>query len=306
MLSESKSILKKLLAKSIRNKTSASEDKLLQNLLKKVYHKTSWDEKTMGDKHKIKNEIRSKIDLKPVKVLNLSVIKYAAAIISIVTLAFLFHHRNSTPKMLVTTTERVLDSVLLQDGSLVYLAPNSSLEYPETFKGKERNVKLLKGNAFFEVTKDPKHPFIIHSGQVKTKVLGTSFHIRLAEKSCRVSVVTGKVEVNYKNSTENLIPGEEAHTNGKLLKKETTPAIMAYNWYTQDVSLKEVKLREVLHLMHLKYGVTNTINSSKINDLKLTLFIGKKAAVEEILKQINYITNLNLSYENEIITQDSK
>ena len=178
------------------------------------------------------------------------------------------------------------------------------MEYPETFKGEQRNVTLLKGNAFFDITKDPKHPFVIQSGKLKTKVLGTSFHIRMEEKECSVAVVTGKVEVRYNNKLENLIPGEEVHTLGNTLQKETLTGIMRLNWYNQDLPLNAIKLHEVLHFIHLKYGIKNNLKDSQIKNLRLTLFIGKKASVQEILNQINYITNLNLRYENEIITTD--
>ncbi|WP_282143878.1 FecR family protein [Cellulophaga baltica] len=304
MHQESTSILKKLFSKSIENKTNAAEDKLLSILLRKVYHTISWDEKTMGDKNEIKDEIRSRIAITPVKKVNFTFLKYAAALAIITSLILVFQYRNNTTNILIATTTNALDSIVLNDGSLVYLAPNSSLEYPETFKGEQRNVTLLKGNAFFDITKDPKHPFVIQSGKLKTKVLGTSFHIRMEEKECSVAVVTGKVEVRYNNKLENLIPGEEVHTLGNTLQKETLTGIMRLNWYNQDLPLNAIKLHEVLHFIHLKYGIKNNLKDSQIKNLRLTLFIGKKASVEEILNQINYITNLNLRYENEIITTD--
>ncbi|WP_405268504.1 FecR family protein [Cellulophaga sp. Ld12] len=304
MHQESTSILKKLFSKSIHKKTNASEDQLLSILLRKVYHTVSWDEKTMGNKNEIRDEIRSGITVTPVKTLNLTFLKYAAAIAIITSLIIVFQYRTTSSNMLVATTTNVLDSIVLNDGSLVYLAPNSSLEYPERFYGEQRNVTLLKGNAFFDISKDPKHPFVIQSGELKTKVLGTSFHIRMEKEECSVAVVTGKVEVRYNKSIENLIPGEEVHSSGNTLKKEMLKGIMTLNWYNQDLSLNAIKLHEILHFLQLKYGVKNTIKNSKTNNLKLTLFIGKKASVEEIISQINYITNLNLRYENEIITTD--
>jgi transmembrane sensor len=298
-------LLKRFFVKKPDKDSITSEEKLLNLLLQKVYHTATWDEKTMGGKNEIRNEIRSGIRIKPVTTLNSTFLKYAAVIAIISSLVYIFQYRSTPSSLLVTTTKNVLDSIVLNDGSLVYLAPNSSLEYPEKFKGKERNIKLLKGNAFFEVIKDPKHPFVIQSGGVKTKVLGTSFHIRLQKNNCHVAVVTGKVEVNYKNNTENLIPGEEAFTKGSLLKKETASAVMSSNWYNKDITLKEVHLSEVFNLLQLKFGVSRIDSSPEIDALELTLFIGRKAQVQEILNQINYITNLNLRYENEIITQDS-
>ena len=75
MHQESTSILKKLFSKSIHKKTNASEDKLLTILLRKIYHTVSWDEKTMGNKNEIKDEIRSGIPITPVKTINLTFLK---------------------------------------------------------------------------------------------------------------------------------------------------------------------------------------------------------------------------------------
>lgn len=86
--------------------------------------------------------------------------------------------------------------IYLGDGSTVTLQPGSHLSYPHTFTGKTREV-FLKGEAFFEVVKEPGHPFIVYAGTLATKVLGTSFRIRAMENDRQVTVVvkTGKVSV---------------------------------------------------------------------------------------------------------------
>ncbi len=84
----------------------------------------------------------------------------------------------------------------LGDGSTVTLQPGSRLSYPHAFTGKTREV-FLTGEAFFEVVKEPGHPFIVYAGTLATKVLGTSFRIRAMENDRQVTVVvkTGKVSV---------------------------------------------------------------------------------------------------------------
>ena len=83
----------------------------------------------------------------------------------------------------------------LQDGSIVTLEPGSELNYPEVFTEK-REVYLI-GEAFFEVAKDAKHPFLVYTHEITTRVLGTSFRVQAyeQEKEIIVTVKTGRVSV---------------------------------------------------------------------------------------------------------------
>jgi len=96
----------------------------------------------------------------------------------------------------VVTAIKERRTVQMPDGTLVSLEQGSTLDYPERFSGKTREI-YLKGEAFFEVTADPNHPFIVHTDLIKTTVLGTSFNVESYPegKEARVVVVTGKVKV---------------------------------------------------------------------------------------------------------------
>jgi len=87
--------------------------------------------------------------------------------------------------------------ITLSDGSSVLLQPKSKLSYPKIFTGNERNV-YLSGEAFFEISKNPKKPFFVHANEIVTKVVGTSFRIKAYnnESDVEVLVRTGKVKVN--------------------------------------------------------------------------------------------------------------
>lgn len=91
-------------------------------------------------------------------------------------------------------------TVHLPDGSEILLAPNSSLEYPAHFRAEKREV-ALNGKAFFKVTGDPNRPFLVYSGEIVTRVLGTSFWVDGSDpvRPIEVSVVTGKVTVSKRS-----------------------------------------------------------------------------------------------------------
>ena len=87
----------------------------------------------------------------------------------------------------------------LSDGTVIMLQPNGSLEFPNEFPSDKREI-VLTGEAFFDVTKDKNRPFIINTGDVTVRVLGTSFNVRAYEgaKEITVAVKTGKVSVYAK------------------------------------------------------------------------------------------------------------
>ncbi len=135
--------------------------------------------------------------------------------------------RDAGNKVVVYTTTGERKEIVLPDGSKVWLSPSSALTYPYVFDNNKREVQL-SGEAFFEVERAPEQPFIIYSGTIKTKVLGTSFNIQAYEnqESIAVMVVTGKVKVSN-DSEENdieLLPNQRAVFNKitDRLTKETT------------------------------------------------------------------------------------
>jgi len=131
----------------------------------------------------------------------------AATLILSIFIWFFFVKYNSTQQAFITNSsvserlkfENTSDSIqqiLLMDNSRIELYPQSVIEYPATFSENERIV-YLKGKAFFEIAKDPHSPFVVNSGNLLTKVLGTSFfiHSDLNKGIDEVEVHTGEVQV---------------------------------------------------------------------------------------------------------------
>lgn len=120
-------------------------------------------------------------------------------------------------------------SLVLSDGTEVFLNSDSELRYPVKFTGKNREVDL-KGEAFFEVTPDSLHPFVVQAGEMRTRVLGTSFNIMAYtdEPTIQTTLFTGRVEVSVEQTS---------------LKEVLTPGMQA-NWEVgaDDISVKKVNM----------------------------------------------------------------
>lgn len=304
MIKRIKHSLEYLIDKSARNKTSEAEENLLHDFALSEYQNSKWDENVMGTSNEASKNIYEGIQFRIEKKKTFkSYFKYmaAASILFLVGLGFFFKPGVVVEKQLTFKTSDVPKSIQLSDGSKIYLAANSLFQYPEKFDGDERNVSLLKGNAFFEVAKDKTHPFIITSGDIKTRVTGTSFHIQLSKLKCEVIVVTGKVNVSSKGQSVDLVPYEEALFSGKKLSKLPVAKSLGVNWYTTDITLNEATLQQVITVLQYKYGVTFECENKAILNTPVTVFIEKNASLESVLKQINYITNLKFNVYDETI-----
>jgi transmembrane sensor len=135
----------------------------------------------------------------------------AACITAVLALSFFFLIQDSEGsgalnKNEVVTRKGSKSHITLPDGTTVWLNSDSKLIYEGDFQGKNREVVLI-GEGYFDVAKDKKRPFIIHTGVMDVKVLGTAFNIRSypEEKTTETSLIHGSIEVTLKASPEQKI-----------------------------------------------------------------------------------------------------
>jgi ferric-dicitrate binding protein FerR (iron transport regulator) len=115
--------------------------------------------------------------------------------------------------------------VVLPDSTTVHLNSGSRLTYSKDF-GKDNRQVWLSGEAFFEVTKDAAHPFLVNTDRLIVKVLGTVFNVKAydTKEDIETTVVEGKVEVSLKESAEKkviLLPSEKISLKNNRMYKDT-------------------------------------------------------------------------------------
>lgn len=141
-------------------------------------------------------------------------------------------------------------SILLADGSKVWLNAGSAITYPVAFIGNERGVSI-SGEAYFEVAHDALKPFTVFKDEVAVKVLGTHFNINAFEddgKAIEVTLLEGTVRVNNANTSSLLKPGEQATVGRqlKVIKQVNAEAVIAWKngyFHFEDASLPNVMER---------------------------------------------------------------
>jgi ferric-dicitrate binding protein FerR (iron transport regulator) len=159
----------------------------------------------------------------------------------------------TVPKEIVTKNG-TSTKFLLPDGSTVWLNAGSKLDYTKIGESGNREI-YLTGEAFFDVVKNPKRPFIIHTSSIDVKVLGTKFNVKAypEDKTVETSLVQGSVEVFVRNR-----PGEKylLKPNQKLVLLNTVDAA-ADELATQDVR-PNLNL-PIIAIKRLTYTETDTI-----------------------------------------------
>jgi len=172
---------------------------------------------------------------------------------------------------------------VLSDGSVVWLSPKSQITYPKKFTGIFRQVKMT-GEAFFEITKNHEHPFIVYSGGVVTKVWGTSFRVKASNTiSTEVSVVTGKVSVKLPENNDSelmLYPAQKAIytlANHMLTRAKENPKSIMRMWGKVSVSFDNVPLEKVLATLRNKYGMNIYTEDKELAKLSLNADFGDQS-----------------------------
>lgn len=225
----------------------------------------------------------------------------AAAILIMVTVGISFFYFNTdlpASWMAYRTEQGEFRKISLADGSIVYLRPGSRLEAPKAFAQTSRIIKLIEGEAYFEVRHDVLHPFIVQTGQLSTRVLGTTFILKNygSLRTVQVSLITGKVAVSHKGQQIGvLLPNQRLNfdeTNQRV-SLETFNANLASDWKIGEYILKEVQLKELALVLNNVYGFKVRFSNRNLEDLKITTQFNKSDKLENILEQLKMIHGLD-------------
>ena len=224
----------------------------------------------------------------------------AAAILILPLLAYsAYLTLKTTAKKHVETADLIWHSVktfagtqtdfMLPDGSHVWLNSGSVLEYPVAFANDIRQVKLT-GEAFFDVKKDPSHPFIVNAGKINVEVKGTRFDVcnYPHESRSELTLESGSVrlfEGEYKDEkTVALIkPGERAllDNNTDKLTVSRVDVEKHTSWKEGLLIFRDDKMDEVVLKLNRKFNV-----DISLQDPELKAYIYTATFEDESLSQI--------------------
>ena len=192
------------------------------------------------------------------------------------------------PLTALTVPANQKKEVNLADGSRVWVNAGSELKYPKTFNGKTREV-YLSGEAYFDIRHDAAKPFMIHTGNVLTTVLGTAFNIKEDKNkhTVEVTVTRGKVSVaNGSKLLGVLTPNQRISFNSVKSEavKETVNAQRVIAWQQSDLHFDDVSFADAVSQLQIHFNVKISFSNDKLKNCRFTgtSLIGDN--LDEILK----------------------
>ncbi len=193
----------------------------------------------------------------------------------------------------------------LSDGTKVHLNAGTSLKYPVKFiSGKTRQV-FLKGEAFFDVAKDEKHPFVVNANQLNVEVLGTQFNFSSYPEDVETDVVLVEGSVNLytpsdKNNHVLLKPGfKGSYSKSAAGQISTKPVITSIytSWIDGELVFRNITFGNILKKMERHYNVEIINRNTQLTNEKFNASF-RNEPIEKILEYFKITYGIDYSINN--------
>ncbi|RYY25300.1 MAG: FecR family protein [Sphingobacteriaceae bacterium] len=194
--------------------------------------------------------------------------------------------------------------VTLADGTLVFLNSESELTYPAKFSGAARTV-TLKGEAYFEVAKNPKMPFKVNvAGKQQIEVLGTHFNVAAYadETAVKTTLLEGLVRLYSPKNQLILQPGQTAINNPAkniVIKEADVNEVMA--WKNGEFVFNNENIRSIMQQVSRWYNV-NVVFEGNLDEINFTGNYSRAKSLSTLLKNIELINKIHFKKEGRRIT----
>jgi transmembrane sensor len=198
----------------------------------------------------------------------------------------------------LTTPKARQTTVILADGTQVWLNAASSIRYPNSFSGRDRQVEI-SGEAYFEVKKDARMPFIVHTigSDDAVEVLGTSFNVNAYsdEEAMKTTLLEGSVKVTRGGSSSMLRPGQQAvlgYAGGGIQIVDNADLDEVMAWRNNRFQFSNMDLKTIMRQLARWYDV-DVIFEGKAPDIRVGGFIHKDVNLSTVMEflgenKVNY------------------
>ena len=180
-------------------------------------------------------------------------------------------------------------TLVLADGTTVYLNAESELRYPVKFSGERRKV-YLRGEAYFDVARDEQKPFTVEARGVEVLVLGTSFGVRAyeGEENVLTTLVQGRVDVSAEGQRVKLIPGQQADFNreSERLTVAEVDVELYVGWKDGRLVFDNQPLSIILDELGRWYSFDVTYANEELKRIPYSVKIKKHEDIAHVLKFI--------------------
>ena len=196
--------------------------------------------------------------------------------------------------------------IVLADGTKVWLNSDTKIRYPGNFSKNQRDI-YLDGEAFFEVSKNERQPFVVHTSGVNVKVLGTKFNVKAYsdENQIETSLFEGKVNLllnssSGKTTEKEVKPGQSFvySKTDRQLALNRFPQDEINGWKKNQLIFKDDTFSHLVRKIERWYNVKVMYDEKQFNDRRLTVELYEGERLDRLMEIISLALSVNYEYEN--------
>lgn len=193
-------------------------------------------------------------------------------------------------------------SLVLSDGTRVWLNAETELTYPTVFGKGERKL-MLKGEACFEVVTDTARPFIVESFYNRVEVLGTRFNVSAytGKSAVKTTLLRGKVKVSNRKGQLVLSPGEQAVCLEEEIEKCEVDARAVAAWVDGTFEFENMSLGEITDQLGRWYDVDFVFADQQLKAITFTGAATRYRELDFVLRMLEELARVRFQLENKTI-----
>lgn len=193
--------------------------------------------------------------------------------------------------------------VVLTDGTKVWINSDTKISFPSQFKGSERVVNLT-GEAYFEVAKDLKKPFIVKSGKQVLHVLGTHFNVNAYEgdSNIKTTLFEGKVNVNLvgHGTKVDILPGQQTVFANNKFNLQNADLKEAIAWKNGYFKFNAENIENIMLQLSRWYNVDITYKTPIVNKT-ISAYISRDKSLKEVLDILQTTESVKFNVEGRTV-----
>ena len=199
--------------------------------------------------------------------------------------------------------------ITLSDGTVVNMNAGSSLKYPVQFINGHNREVVLEGEAFFDVTKDKKHPFIVKTRGVDVRVLGTKFNVSSYKEDAEINTVLVEGSVSLSSAAKSnekamLVPGEKGTWNNqkRAIAVEKVDTRIYTEWMSGELVFRKTAFKDIIKKLERSYNVTIENNNKELLDKRFNASFNKDIeTIDQVLVAMSKIQDFSYKKEGKLI-----
>lgn len=239
------------------------------------------------------------------------ILKYAAVILVPVALGIASYFvasnagKENSKEMIVSVDNGQKANLQLPDGTRVWLNSGSSIRYDKSYNRNDRII-ALEGEAYFEVAKDKKRPFIVKTNTLSVRAVGTTFDVKayVNDNTITTTLIEGKVNVFDDKTTSQLLPNQKITFDKQhrtFEKAQVYDAEIAGLWKNNQLAFDSETLEDIAKILERMYNIQIVFDSEQIKQMRFSGKI-KNNSLESVLQLISLTSPIHYNVKDSVVT----